>query len=102
MTQLPHLGRWPSVWAMNIIGWIVVGLFAGLLARWITRDEKSGCLYTVAVGILGALIGGALMQAAGENGINDFDLRAILVAALGAVLLLLVLQAIGGRNRRRR
>jgi uncharacterized membrane protein YeaQ/YmgE (transglycosylase-associated protein family) len=86
---------------MNIIGWIVVGLFAGLLARWITRDDKSGCLYTVAVGILGALIGGALMQAAGEKGINDFDLRAILVAALGAVLLLLVLQAIGGRGRRR-
>lgn len=86
---------------MNIIGWIVVGLLAGLLARWITRDDKSGCLYTVAVGILGALIGGALMQAAGEKGINDFDVRSILVAALGAVLLLLVLQAIGSRSRRR-
>ena len=86
---------------MNIIGWIVIGLLAGLLARWITRDDKSGCLYTVAVGILGALIGGALMQAAGEKGINDFDVRSILVAALGAVLLLLVLQAIGGRSRRR-
>ncbi len=86
---------------MNIIGWIVVGLLAGLLARWITHDDKSGCLYTVAVGILGALIGGALMQAAGEKGINDFDVRSILVAALGAVLLLLVLQAIGGRSRRR-
>ena len=87
---------------MNILGWIIVGLLAGLLARWITRDDKSGCLYTVAVGILGALIGGALMQAAGEKGINDFDLRAILVDALGDVLLLLVLQAIGGRGRRRR
>ncbi len=87
---------------MNIVGWIVVGLLAGLLARWITRDDKSGCIYTVAVGVLGAMIGGALMQVAGKKGINDFDLRAILVAALGAVLLLLVLQAIGGRGRSRR
>ncbi|MBK9970668.1 MAG: GlsB/YeaQ/YmgE family stress response membrane protein [Actinobacteria bacterium] len=87
---------------MNIVGWIVVGLLAGLFARWITRDDKSGCIYTVAVGVLGALIGGALMQAAGHKGINDFDMRAILVAALGAVLLLLVLQALGGRGRPRR
>lgn len=84
---------------MGIIAWIVVGLIAGLVARWIVGDDRSGCLYTVAVGVLGALIGGALMHAAGKKGINDFDLRAILVAALGAVLLLLLLQAIGGHGR---
>lgn len=87
---------------MNIVAWIVVGLLAGLLARWIVRDDRSGCLYTVAVGILGALIGGALMHAGGHEGINDFSLRSLLVAAVGAILLLLVLQAIGGRRRRRR
>ncbi|MDP2293183.1 MAG: GlsB/YeaQ/YmgE family stress response membrane protein [Actinomycetota bacterium] len=87
---------------MNFLAWIIVGLVAGLLARWIVRDDKSGCLYTVVVGVLGALIGGALMQAAGKKGIaNEFDIRSILVAAVGAVLLLLVLQAIGGRSRRR-
>ena len=86
---------------MNIIAWIVVGLIAGLLARWIVRDDRSGCLYTVAVGVLGALIGGALMQASGRDGINDFSLRSLGVAALGAILLLLVLQAIGGRSRSR-
>lgn len=85
---------------MNLIAWIIVGLIAGLLARWIVRDDKSGCFYTIAVGVLGAFIGGALMNAAGKRGINDFDLRSILVAALGAVLLLLVLQALGGRRRR--
>ena len=86
---------------MNLIAWIIVGLVAGLLARWIVRDDKSGCLYTIAVGVLGAFIGGALMHAAGHRGINDFDLRSILVAALGAVLLLLVLQALGAGKRRR-
>jgi uncharacterized membrane protein YeaQ/YmgE (transglycosylase-associated protein family) len=56
----------------------------------------------MAIGVLGALIGGALMQAAGRTGIDEFDVRTILVAALGAILLLLVLQAVGGRGRRRR
>jgi uncharacterized membrane protein YeaQ/YmgE (transglycosylase-associated protein family) len=89
---------------MNIVAWIVVGLVAGLLARWIVGDHRSGCLYTVAVGVLGAMIGGALMQASGHQGINEFSMRSLLVAAAGAILLLLVLQAIGGRghNRRRR
>ncbi|MEY2581095.1 MAG: hypothetical protein QOE09_944 [Ilumatobacteraceae bacterium] len=86
---------------MNIVAWIVVGLVAGLLARWIVRDDRSGCIYTIAVGILGALIGGALMNASGHGGINNFSVRSLLVAALGAVLLLLVLQAISGRGRRR-
>jgi uncharacterized membrane protein YeaQ/YmgE (transglycosylase-associated protein family) len=87
---------------MNFIAWIIVGLLAGLAARWIVKDDKSGCLYTVAVGVLGALIGGALMQASGRDGINDFSWRSLLVAIVGAVLLLLVLQAVGGRSRSRR
>ena len=89
---------------MNIVAWIIVGLLAGLLARWIVRDDRSGCLYTGAVGVLGALIGGALMHANGREGINTFSLRSLLVAAVGAILLLLALQAIGGlgRGRRRR
>lgn len=83
---------------MGIIAWIIVGLVAGLIARSIVGDDRSGCLYTMAVGVLGALIGGALMHAAGKKGVNDFDLRAILVSALGAVLLLLLLQAVSGRG----
>jgi uncharacterized membrane protein YeaQ/YmgE (transglycosylase-associated protein family) len=86
---------------MNILAWIAVGLIAGVLARWIVRDDRSGCLYTIAVGVLGALIGGALMHASGREGINEFSVRSLLVAAAGAILLLLVLQALGGRSRRR-
>ena len=86
---------------MSILSWVVVGLVAGLLARWIVKDDRRGCLYTVAVGVIGALIGGALMHATGRKGLNAFDLRSILVAAVGAILLLLVLQAIGGRGTRR-
>ncbi len=84
---------------MNLLAWIVVGLIAGMLARWIVRDHRRGCLYTTAIGILGALIGGALTQWAGGEGVNDFSLRTVLVAALGAILLLLVLDAVGARRR---
>ena len=86
---------------MSILSWVFVGLFAGLLARFIVRDDRSGCLYTIAVGVLGALIGGALMQWAGHQGVNEFDIRSILVAALGAILLLLILGAIRGDGARR-
>jgi uncharacterized membrane protein YeaQ/YmgE (transglycosylase-associated protein family) len=87
---------------VNIFAWIIVGLLAGGLARWIVKDQRSGCLYTTVVGVLGALIGGWLMHASGRKGVNDFDLRSILVSAIGAVLLLLVLQALGGRQVGRR
>jgi uncharacterized membrane protein YeaQ/YmgE (transglycosylase-associated protein family) len=85
---------------VSFLAWIVVGLLAGGLARFVVRDSRAGCLYTMVVGVLGALIGGALMQAAGHKGVTEFDLRAVLVAALGAVLLLLVLQALSGSRRR--
>ena len=87
---------------MGLVSWIVVGLVAGLLARWIVKDDRSGCLYTIVVGIIGALLGGALMNATGRKGVGEFEIRSILVAALGAVLLLLVLQALGGRSNRNR
>ena len=84
---------------MGLVAWIIVGLVAGALARWIVKDDRSGCLYTMIVGVLGALIGGGLSNAAGGPGIGDFGLRSILLAAVGAILLLLVLQAISGRGR---
>jgi uncharacterized membrane protein YeaQ/YmgE (transglycosylase-associated protein family) len=91
---------------MNIFGWIAVGLIAGGFASWVTREERRGCLYTIVIGVLGALIGGGIAQAAGEEGIDDFSWRSLLIAFLGACLLLLVLQAIGGlrgnSGRRRR
>jgi uncharacterized membrane protein YeaQ/YmgE (transglycosylase-associated protein family) len=85
---------------MGLVGWIVVGLIAGLLARWIVKDARTGCIYTVVIGVLGAIIGGGLMALIDEQGVDEFSLRSILVAALGAMLLLLVLQAIAGRRRR--
>jgi len=85
---------------VGILGWIAVGLIAGGLARWIVKDDRSGCIYTMIVGVLGALIGGGLMSLIDESGVDEFSIRSIVVAAIGAVLLLLVLKAIAGRRRR--
>jgi len=84
---------------VNILGWLVVGLLAGGLARMVTGVEKKGCLGTIVVGVIGALIGGALWRlATGDDteAFDDFQWQSIAVAFVGACALLLVLQAIGG------
>lgn len=87
---------------MGWLSWIAVGLIAGGLARWIVKDNRSGCIYTMIVGVIGAVIGGWLMSLIDEEGVDDFSIRTIIVAAVGAVLLLLLLQAISGRRPRSR
>jgi uncharacterized membrane protein YeaQ/YmgE (transglycosylase-associated protein family) len=87
---------------VTILGWIVVGFIAGTLARWVTGARHRGCLVTIVVGILGGLIGGALFQLATDNDtdvVDDFGLGSVFVAFVGAVLLLLALEAIS-RDRR--
>jgi uncharacterized membrane protein YeaQ/YmgE (transglycosylase-associated protein family) len=73
---------------VNIIGWIVVGLVAGILAKVVTGQDRPGCLGKMVVGILGGLLGGILFSAAGGEGIDDFSLYSILVAFVGATILL--------------
>lgn len=87
---------------MNIVGWIAVGLLAGGLARWIVKDDRAGCIYTMVIGVIGAFIGGGLMSLGDKEGVDEFSIRSVLVAALGAVVLLLVLQSLAGRDRRRK
>jgi uncharacterized membrane protein YeaQ/YmgE (transglycosylase-associated protein family) len=86
---------------MDILGWIIVGLLAGGLARMATGSEKRGCLATMVIGILGGLIGGALFNAAGSKGIGHGGFFSIFVAFIGACALLFVMQALGVTQRRR-
>jgi uncharacterized membrane protein YeaQ/YmgE (transglycosylase-associated protein family) len=97
---------------MGILGWLVVGFIAGALARAATGTRKRGCLGTIVIGIIGALLGGALFRMAMGDDFDSFDgsyLASIFVAFVGAALLLLVLEALdrsprsgGGRSRGRR
>lgn len=83
---------------MNIIACIVVGVVAGWLAERIT-GRNHGLLMNLIVGIIGALIGGFLVSSLlGFRYIEGFNLPSILVATLGAVILLAVF---GGLQNRR-
>ena len=88
---------------MSVFGWIIMGLLAGGVARIIIPSRGQGCLYTMVIGVLGAMIGGALATAAGVgDGISGFNFGTFVVAFLGACLLLLILYALGGRTAKRR
>jgi uncharacterized membrane protein YeaQ/YmgE (transglycosylase-associated protein family) len=82
---------------MGIIGWILLGLLAGTIARALIpgRTEPGGCIGTTAIGILGALLGGFLATQLDIGEIDDFfDLGTWLIAIGGSVLLLLIIRAI--------
>jgi uncharacterized membrane protein YeaQ/YmgE (transglycosylase-associated protein family) len=85
---------------MGLLSWIVVGFVAGAVAGRITH-QRFGCLTKLAVGVVGALIGGALARAAGLGGIRGFGLRSLLLATIGAIVLELVLSAVEGAASRR-
>lgn len=71
-----------------------MGLLAGGLARRVAGTPRGGCLYTTVIGIAGALIGGAVAQVAGQRGVDEFSWWSLLVAFVGATVLLLVLGAL--------
>ena len=88
---------------MGFLGWILLGLFAGTIARALVPGEPgpSGCIGTTAVGILGALIGGWLATQLDLGRVRDFfDLETWLIAIGGSFLLLLVFSLLGGSRRR--
>lgn len=85
---------------MGLLAWVVLGFVAGALAEMATGRKTGGCLTRIAVGVVGALIGGTVAQAAGEEGITELSLWSVLIAFAGAVVLLLALEAVAGARRR--
>jgi uncharacterized membrane protein YeaQ/YmgE (transglycosylase-associated protein family) len=84
---------------MSWVSWIIVGFIAGVLAKLVTGRDKPGCLGTIVVGILGGIVGGALFKAAGDEGINGFSIRSMLVAFVGAAILLFVANVLSRNNK---
>ncbi len=78
---------------MQFILWIVLGALAGWIASIITgTDAEQGALGNIVVGIIGAFIGGLVLQLFGANQTTGFSLGSLLTAVLGAVILLSVLK----------
>lgn len=84
---------------MGILAWIIFGALAGWVASIIVgNDARQGCLMNIIVGVIGAFIGGLLMQLLTGRGFNfEFSIPSFIVAVIGAVLLLIITGA--GRRR---
>jgi uncharacterized membrane protein YeaQ/YmgE (transglycosylase-associated protein family) len=80
---------------MGIIAWIILGALAGWIASIITgNNARMGCLANIVVGVIGAFIGGFLMNIFGGSGITGFNIYSLFVSVVGAVVLLLIVSMI--------
>jgi len=90
---------------VGIIGWIILGLLAGAIAKLILPgDQPGGFIVTTIVGVIGAVVAGFVAQALGFGDPIDefFDISTWIAAIIGAIVLLLIWQWIAGRSGRRR
>lgn len=83
---------------MGILSWIVIGLIAGFIASKIVNKRGEGLLLNIALGIVGAIVGGYLFSALGHAGVTGFNLYSMMVAIVGAVVVLLVYRAVTGQR----
>ena len=88
---------------MNIIAWIVLGAIAGYLAGFLVRgDEGLGVIGHIVLGIVGAIVGGFLagLLFPGRDFINGpLDITSIVTAVIGAIIVVVVVNAVTGRTR---
>ncbi len=83
---------------MTIIGWIVFGLIAGFIASRIVNKTGEGFLLDIVLGVVGAVVGGFIFAQFGAVGVTGFNLYSMIVAIIGAVVVLVVYHAIVGRR----
>jgi uncharacterized membrane protein YeaQ/YmgE (transglycosylase-associated protein family) len=84
----------------DLVGWIVIGLLAGSISGWLVGTRSvQGCLPTMVVGILGAVVGGWIAAQLGYGQLESF-ISALVFATIGAAVVRLILRAIEGGGRR--
>jgi len=85
---------------MGIISWIVLGLIAGFIGSKIVDSQGQGFWLNIALGIVGALVGGFLFSLFGASGVTGFNLYSMIVAIVGSIVVLLIYNAVSGRRSR--
>ena len=82
---------------MGILSWIVFGLVAGILAKFLMPGrDGGGIIVTIVLGVVGALVGGFIATALGLGDVNGFNVRSFIIAVGGAILVLVVYRRIKG------
>jgi uncharacterized membrane protein YeaQ/YmgE (transglycosylase-associated protein family) len=79
---------------MSFIAWIVLGLIAGFIASKLVNKSGEGVLLDIVLGIVGAVVGGYLFQTLGMAGVTGVNIYSILVAVVGAVVVLFIYHAL--------
>jgi uncharacterized membrane protein YeaQ/YmgE (transglycosylase-associated protein family) len=85
---------------MGIIAWIIFGLIAGVIAKLLMPGrDPGGCIITILLGIVGAFVGGFIFeQLTGRPDLMRFDFGSLVVAVIGAIIVLLIYRLIAGRR----
>jgi len=83
---------------MSILAWLVLGLIAGFIASKIVNKTGEGVIVDIILGIVGAFVGGFLFSFVGATPITGFNIYSIIVAIIGAVVVLVLYHAIVGRR----
>ena len=84
---------------MSIIGWIVLGLIAGFVASKLVNKRGEGFVMDIVLGVVGAIVGGFIFSMFGGTPVTGFNVYSMLVAVIGAVVVLLVYHAMVGKRR---
>jgi uncharacterized membrane protein YeaQ/YmgE (transglycosylase-associated protein family) len=84
---------------MGIISWIILGLIAGFIGSKIVDKQGQGLWLNIALGIVGALVGGFLFDAFGATGDTGLNIWSMIVAVVGSIVVLLIYNAVTGRRR---
>ena len=84
---------------MSILAWVILGLIAGFLGSKIVNKTGEGVLMDIVLGVIGAVVGGWLFNRFGEAGVNGLNLWSLVVATIGAVIVLVVYHALTGRGK---
>jgi uncharacterized membrane protein YeaQ/YmgE (transglycosylase-associated protein family) len=79
---------------MSFLAWIVLGLLAGFIGSKIVNKQGEGVLLDIVLGIVGAVVGGLLFGLFGASGVSGVNLHSLIVAVIGAVVVLIVYHAI--------
>jgi uncharacterized membrane protein YeaQ/YmgE (transglycosylase-associated protein family) len=85
---------------MSILAWIVLGLIAGFIGSKLVNKSGEGVILDIVLGIIGAVVGGYLFNMFGAHGVTGVNLYSLLVAVVGAVVVLVLYHAIRGGARR--
>ena len=83
---------------MSIIAWIILGLIAGYIGSRIVNKEGKGLWLNMALGIVGAVVGGLIFSAFGATGVTGVNLYSLIVAVIGSIVVLWVYYAVSGRR----